>query len=149
MSEDFSNLLSPVQVGAKKIRNRVLISAHVPGIEKDGLVSDAYIAYQRARAKGGAGLQVSGSAAVHATGSVGAGRSLNNTKPEIVEGYQRLADAMHAEGGLRWWEAIITPLTSKYADQLLIVGKAAQNFVGSLKIFFTNHFRADFVVSFS
>lgn len=99
MAEPFEHLLSPIQIGAKIIRNRALVTAHVPGLEKGGLVSDAYIAYQRARAHGGAGLQISGSSTIHSTGSVGAGRSLDNTKPEIVEGYKRLAEAIHAEGG--------------------------------------------------
>ncbi len=95
----FQHLLEPIQIGPKTIRNRALVTAHVPGLEKDGLVSEAFIAYQQARARGGAGLQISGSSSVHATGSVGAGRSLNNTKPEIVEGYKRLAEAIHGEGG--------------------------------------------------
>jgi len=99
MPETLDSLLSPIAVGPIEIRNRVLVTAHVPGLEKGGLVSDAYIAYQRARARSGAGLQISGSTAVHRTGSVGAGRSLDNTNPDIVEGYKKLADAIHDEGG--------------------------------------------------
>ena len=99
LAEHLQNLLSPLRIGPKTIRNRALVTAHVPGLEKDGMASDAYIAYQRARAKGGAGLQISGSSTVHATGSVGAGRTLDNTKPEIVDTYKRLAEAMHEEGG--------------------------------------------------
>lgn len=99
MSSRFPHLLSPLQVGGVTLRNRVLVTAHVPGIEQDGLVSDGYIAYQQARARGGAGLQISGSTQVHSTGSVGAGRSLNNTKPQIVEGYRKLAKAIRVEGG--------------------------------------------------
>lgn len=99
MSDEFKHLLSPISVGPRRLRNRVLVTAHVPGVEKDGLVNDAYIAYQRARAHGGAGMQISGSTAVHRTGSVGAGRSLNNTRADIVDGYGRLAEAIHGEGG--------------------------------------------------
>lgn len=99
MPETLDRLLSPIKVGPIEIRNRVLVTAHVPGLEKNGLVSDVYIAYQRTRARGGAGLQISGSTAVHRTGSVGAGRSLDNTNPDIVEGYKKLADAIHDEGG--------------------------------------------------
>ncbi|MEM8685768.1 MAG: mycofactocin system FadH/OYE family oxidoreductase 2, partial [Pseudomonadota bacterium] len=98
-TRSFQHLLKPIQIGSTTIRNRVLVTAHVPGLEKDGLASEAFIAYQQARARGGVGLQISGSSSVHATGSVGAGRSLNNTKPEVVEGYQRLAEAIHGEGG--------------------------------------------------
>lgn len=99
MTGTFQHLLDPIQIGPKTIRNRVLVTAHVPGLETDGMASAAFIAYQQTRARGGAGLQISGSASVHATGSVGAGRSLNNTKPEVVEGYKRLAEAIHGEGG--------------------------------------------------
>nr|NIP75575.1 hypothetical protein [Xanthomonadales bacterium] len=99
MMADFPHLLSPINIGPKLIRNRVLSTAHVPGIEQGGLPGADYIAYQRARAKGGAGLQISGSATIHRTGSVGQGRSLDNTAPGIVEGYNRLAEAIHAEGG--------------------------------------------------
>jgi len=99
METSFPHLLSPIAIGPRRIRNRVLVTAHVPGLERDGLVTDDYIAYQRARARGSAGLQVTGSTAVHRTGSVGHGRSLDNTRPEIVEGYRRLADAIHSEGG--------------------------------------------------
>ncbi|MBI1384086.1 MAG: FAD-dependent oxidoreductase [Rhizobiales bacterium] len=99
MPGDFEALLSPVQVGPLTMRNRVLVTAHVPGFEKDGLVNDDYIAYQRARARGGAALQVTGASAVHRTGSVGGGRALDLTKGEIVEGFRRLADAIHGEGG--------------------------------------------------
>jgi 2,4-dienoyl-CoA reductase-like NADH-dependent reductase (Old Yellow Enzyme family) len=99
MPQSFPHLLSPITIGPKLIRNRVLVTAHVPGLEQGGLVNEAYIAYQRAKAHGGAGLQISGSTAVHRTGSVGNGRSLDNTIPQIVDGYRRLADAIHAEGG--------------------------------------------------
>ncbi|MDH3668354.1 MAG: FAD-dependent oxidoreductase [Paracoccaceae bacterium] len=99
MAADFPHLLSPVNIGPRLIRNRVLSTAHVPGIEEGGLPGPDYIAYQQARAKGGAGLQISGSAAIHRTGSVGQGRSLDNTAPGIVEGYARLADVIHDEGG--------------------------------------------------
>lgn len=99
MTHDFPHLLSPIAIGPRTLRNRVLVTAHVPGLESGGVVNDAYIAYQRARARGGAGLQVSGSTAVHRTGGVGHGRGLDATRPGAVEGYRRLADAIHAEGG--------------------------------------------------
>ena len=51
------------------------------------------------RAAGGAGLQITGSSHVHATGGVGGGRGIDASKPEIVESFARLARAVHAEGG--------------------------------------------------
>ena len=61
MPGDFQHLLSKIKVGPKTLRNRVLVTGHVPGVAEAGRVSDAYIAYQRTRARGGAGLQITGS----------------------------------------------------------------------------------------
>lgn len=99
LTEDYGHLLSPLRVGAIELRNRVLMTAHVPGLEKAGMPGEDYIAYHRARAAGGAGLQISGSSAVHETGGVGGGRGLHAANPEIIPHYRRLADAVHAEGG--------------------------------------------------
>src|SRR6056297_481808 len=96
---DFPHLLSPLAVGSVTLRNRVVVTAHVPGLETGGCAGDDYIAYQRARAAGGAGLQISGSSAVHATGGVGGGRGIDASSDRVIDGLARLADAIHAEGG--------------------------------------------------
>jgi 2,4-dienoyl-CoA reductase (NADPH2) len=99
MPETFEHLLSPLQVGPKLLRNRVLISAHVPRLAVDNLPAAAYIAYHRVRARGGAGLQITGATAVHPTGTLGTPDSLENLDDRIVPGYRQLADAVHGEGG--------------------------------------------------
>lgn len=99
MTEQFKHLLSPVEVGPFTLRNRVLVTAHVPGLESRGHVNDDYIAYQSAKARGGAALQITGSTAVHRTGSVGAGRGLNASDDSCIDGYQRLAEAVHRHEG--------------------------------------------------
>jgi 2,4-dienoyl-CoA reductase-like NADH-dependent reductase (Old Yellow Enzyme family)/thioredoxin reductase len=81
------------------LRNRVLISAHVPRLAVDNLPGAAYIAYHRVRARGGAGLQITGATAVHPTGTLGTPNSLENLDDRIVPGYRQLADAVHGEGG--------------------------------------------------
>jgi 2,4-dienoyl-CoA reductase-like NADH-dependent reductase (Old Yellow Enzyme family) len=99
MPGSFEHLLSPLQVGPKLLRNRVLISAHVPRLAVDNLPGAAYIAYHRVRARGGAGLQITGATAVHPTGTLGTPNSLENLDDRIVPGYRQLADAVHGEGG--------------------------------------------------
>ncbi len=99
MREAFEHLLSPLQVGPKLLRNRVLISAHVPRLGVDNLPSPAYIAYHRVRAGGGAGLQITGATAVHPTGTLGTSYSLQNLDDRITPGYAKLANAVHDEGG--------------------------------------------------
>jgi len=46
----FKQLLSPLQIGPMEVRNRVLISAHVPGLAKDNkpsVISHAIFFYAR------------------------------------------------------------------------------------------------------
>lgn len=95
----FEHLLSPLQVGPKRLRNRVLISAHVPRLAVDNLPSPAYVGYHRARARGGAGLQITGATAVHPSGTLGSAYSLQNLDERIIPGYAKLAEAVHGEGG--------------------------------------------------
>lgn len=99
MAQAFEHLLSPLQVGPKRLRNRVLISAHVPRLAVDNLPSPAYVGYHRARARGGAGLQITGATAVHPTGTLGSTYSLQNLDERIVPGYAKLAEAVQTEGG--------------------------------------------------
>ncbi|NNE24494.1 MAG: FAD-dependent oxidoreductase [Rhizobiales bacterium] len=117
MAGNFEHLLSEIKVGPKTLRNRVLVTAHVPGVAAAGRVSDAYIAYQRTRARGGAGLQITGSSQIHATGSIGgAGRGLNNLLDGIVDDYHRLSDAIHTEGGTMLVQLGHSAATVDYGD---------------------------------
>ncbi len=99
MSE-FSNLLSPLQIGPIEVRNRVLVSAHVPGFAKDNKPGEEYVNYHRQYALGGVGMQITGGTPIHESGMLGAtGDALWNLNDDIIPGYQRLADAVHQEGG--------------------------------------------------
>jgi mycofactocin system FadH/OYE family oxidoreductase 2 len=93
------HLFAPLQLGALSVRNRVLISGHQPGLADGGVPGERYIAYQRARAHGGAGLQITGATSVHPTGGYASPAFLQNLDDRIVPGYQRLAEVVHAEGG--------------------------------------------------
>lgn len=54
----FSNLFSPFTLKTTEIRNRIFSTGHDTYLPEAGLPSGALIAYQRARARGGAGLIV-------------------------------------------------------------------------------------------
>lgn len=56
----FPNLLSPLKIGKCEVRNRILVSAHVPGFAENYLPGDKYIAYHRTYARSGVGLQITG-----------------------------------------------------------------------------------------
>ena len=58
MSDVFPQLLSPLEIGSCQIRNRIVFTGHATNLARHGYPSDELIAYQRARARGGAGLVV-------------------------------------------------------------------------------------------
>jgi 2,4-dienoyl-CoA reductase-like NADH-dependent reductase (Old Yellow Enzyme family) len=89
---------SPLQVGPMRLRGRVYVPAHQPGLAEHGRPGERYIAYQRARARAGVAMQVTGATPV-APSRVWSDICLWNVDETIVPGYQRLSDAVHEEGG--------------------------------------------------
>ena len=63
----FPHLFSPLQLRNVWIANRILSTGHDTDLGRDGLPGDELIAYQRARAKGGAGLIIVQVVGVHET----------------------------------------------------------------------------------
>ncbi len=61
----FPALFSPITLGGTVIRNRILSTGHDTAMAHKGAVADQLVAYQEARAKGGAGLIVVQVAGVH------------------------------------------------------------------------------------
>jgi len=100
VAEAFPHLLSPLQVGPRRVRNRVLVTGHVDRLAENSLPTPAQAAYQAARARGGAGLQITGAQAVHPTGRLPNPYAVENLSDAVVPGYRLLAEAVHAEGGL-------------------------------------------------
>ncbi len=94
----FDTLLSPLDIGRRTVRNRILSTAHVPSLAVDGVPGEAYVAYHRARARGGAGMQTTGAQPVHVSSGRG-GQAVANIDDRVIPGYRLLADAVHAEGG--------------------------------------------------
>lgn len=100
----FSHLLSPLKLGSSsdaiEVRNRVLVSAHVPGFAENNKPAQKYIDYHRRYAAEGVGLQLTGGTPVHRSGLLSLGTdALWNLDDSIIPGYQQLAEAVHNEGG--------------------------------------------------
>lgn len=95
----FEHLLTPLKLGSRTVRNRVLITAHVPGLAVDGIPGEAYAAYHRARARGGAGLQTTGATPVHWSSGRG-GKASANVDDRVIDGYSMVSEAVHSEGGM-------------------------------------------------
>ncbi|MFP5345744.1 MAG: FAD-dependent oxidoreductase [Actinomycetes bacterium] len=88
----------PIQVGPHLLPCRVYLPAHQPGLAENGHPGDRYIAYHRARARSGVAMQVTGATPI-CPSSEWNDICLWNVDESIVPGYQRLAAAVHEEGG--------------------------------------------------
>ncbi len=103
-NSNFSHLLSPLKIahhnGVLEIRNRVLVSAHVPGFAENNIPGEKYIAYHKRYAAEGVGLQITGGTPVHESGLLSLrSDALWNLDDSIIPGYEKLATAVHSEGG--------------------------------------------------
>ncbi len=98
MTEAFQHLMSPLSIGPVTLRNRTVSTGHDTGMaDHDGFPGDRLIAYQRARARGGAGLIVFQVATVHPTAFYSA-HILQGHVDACIPGYTSLAKAVHDEG---------------------------------------------------
>jgi 2,4-dienoyl-CoA reductase-like NADH-dependent reductase (Old Yellow Enzyme family) len=87
-------LLSPVDLGPVRLRNRVVSTSHQTGLVHDHLPTDDLVAYHVARARGGVGGIFLEATAVDPSGLL-TSHTLGGFLPGIVAGYRRLADAIH------------------------------------------------------
>ncbi len=93
----FPHLFSPFTLKSTEIRNRIFSTGHDTYLPVGGLPSDALIAYQRARAKGGVGLIVIQVVGVHETSRY-TEALLMGTDDGCIPHFRRLIEAIHSEG---------------------------------------------------
>ena len=119
----YPNLFSPLQIGPVTVRNRIMQTAHVKLFTTDGLDSQRNVAYQVARAKGGAGLLITGNRLVHPTSTTGMPRFAYQYVKGALEVDKVMTGAVHEHGA-----AIFTQLnhfgvnaTSDSADDFRVL----------------------------
>ncbi|WP_050526859.1 oxidoreductase [Pseudorhodobacter aquimaris] len=95
----FPHLFTPLTIRGTTLRNRIMSTGHDTLLPHGGHVSDDYIAYQEARARGGAGLIVTQVAGVHETARYTA-HLLMATDDDCIPGFRKLAEACHAHGAV-------------------------------------------------
>ncbi|MDA3625198.1 FAD-dependent oxidoreductase [Saccharopolyspora sp. WRP15-2] len=94
-----SRIFEPIDLGSRRLRSRVYVPAHQPGLALGQVPGDRYVGYHRARAHAGVGMQITGATPVSPSPLWGADNVLSNYDDRIIPGYQRLAAAVHDEGG--------------------------------------------------
>lgn len=93
----FPLLFSPFRIKSTEIRNRILSTGHDTYLPEGGLPSESLIAYQRARARGGAGLIIIQVVGIHETARY-TEALLMGTSDDCIPSFTRLAGAIHEEG---------------------------------------------------
>ncbi|TXH35515.1 MAG: FAD-dependent oxidoreductase [Rhodospirillaceae bacterium] len=97
MPQMFPNLFSPFRIKGIDIRNRIVSTGHDTDLARHGLPSDALIAYQRARAKGGAGPIIVQVVGVHDTARYTT-EVLMASDDACIPSFKALFEAIKAEG---------------------------------------------------
>lgn len=98
MSE-YENLLSPFQIGAMTLRNRIVSTPHNTHYPRDGYITEDYIRYYSEKARGGVGLlQGFGSMSVHPTSPYQDWGNLKNWDDSSLPMFEKFAAEMHSHG---------------------------------------------------
>ncbi|UCD08613.1 MAG: FAD-dependent oxidoreductase [Dehalococcoidales bacterium] len=99
MTEQFPHLFTPIKIGPKTAKNRVVFPAHgVPSLPfmDDSADGDAFVEYQATRARGGCGLTIVGNLGCYDRPiRLGPTPSYPPTPDKLIPKLQRLADAVH------------------------------------------------------
>ena len=88
----------PIVIGPHKLRSRIYLPAHQPGLAENGKPGDRYIAYHRERARAGVAMQITGATPI-APSSEWSDICLWNIDDSIIPGYRQLGREVRAEGG--------------------------------------------------
>lgn len=100
MASRYPYLFSPLAIGSVTVRNRILQTAHVKLFSDGGIDSQRNIDYQVARARGGAGLLITGNRLVHPTSTTGMPRFSWAYLDGALEVNRRLTSAVHEHGAV-------------------------------------------------
>lgn len=95
----YPRLSSPLRVGGRTLRNRVVFTAHLTNYAQSGLPTDQHAAYYAARAAGGAGMIITEEQCVHPS-DWPYEKVIHGYRPAVVDGYRRITDAVHGHGAV-------------------------------------------------
>ena len=94
----FPTLLSPFQIRDVHLRNRFVFQPHFTALgELTGKPSDAHLAYHEERARGGVGLIIFESQAVHPSGKMSR-RFVDAWDRKVIPMFAKISEAVHSHG---------------------------------------------------
>lgn len=99
MSDSALPLFSPITLGQRTLRNRVVFLPHATGQGFDGVPTEGHAAYFARRAEGGVGLIVQEATPVHPA-SLARTTHVKGYDPAVIEPARRVSDAVHRAGAM-------------------------------------------------
>lgn len=97
-TSSFTTLLSRFHIRQVELRNRIVFQPHFTALGTlEGMPSDDHVAYHEERARGGVGLIIFESQAIHPTGKMSR-RFVSAWDPAVVPHFRKITDAVHAFG---------------------------------------------------
>lgn len=93
-AKQFPNLLSPIKLNKRTVKNRIVSSGHGTRLADGHVVSDRLHAYHEARARGGAGMIITEAAMIDMA-TVVSTTHLVAASDAIIPSYRALAETLH------------------------------------------------------
>jgi NADH:flavin oxidoreductase / NADH oxidase family/SnoaL-like domain len=91
----YNAILSAIQLGRVEVPNRVVRASHLTQYTRSGQVTEQFVAYHEARARGGAGLSIMESGTIDRAVSPA---PLDASTDRVIDGWSRVADAVQRHG---------------------------------------------------
>jgi dimethylglycine catabolism A len=96
----FPRLFSPVKLGPRQAPNRIVSTPHGAAMGEKGGITDRYIRYHEAKARGGCGVvMMFGSSSIHPT-SINDWGEVSNWTDEVIPQFREMSAAIHRHGAL-------------------------------------------------
>ena len=97
----FQHIFQPIQIGPLTVRNRIEVSPAEPMLcTRDGLVTDEFVAFTAAMARGGAGIVTVGDSPINQAYADENHFVVNLADPFVVHGLFKVAEVIHRYGAV-------------------------------------------------
>lgn len=99
MSSAFPTLFSPLDLGPRRVKNRICCSAHADSLAEDGMPTERTVRYYELKARGGIGFMMCfGSASVHRTSPARDWNGVELFEDRVIPHLQKFSETMHQYG---------------------------------------------------
>jgi 2,4-dienoyl-CoA reductase-like NADH-dependent reductase (Old Yellow Enzyme family)/thioredoxin reductase len=96
MPDQFPLLFSPIEIGPRRVRNRICCSAHADSLAEDGMPTDKTVRYYELKARGGAGfIMCFGSASIHPTSPARDWNGVELFEDRVIPHLEKFSETIH------------------------------------------------------